>query len=72
MIIFVQQSACNVNDEFSIQLPTNLTMRIESNLLALVLGVVLIQIQVRLEEEHLKALHGGKYEEYRCRVRRWV
>ena len=40
-------------------------------LLAFVLGVVLIQIQVRLEEEFLAAAHGEEYAEYRCRVRRW-
>jgi protein-S-isoprenylcysteine O-methyltransferase Ste14 len=41
-------------------------------LLTLVLGVVLINIQVRLEEEHLWKLHGDEYENYRRRVRRWI
>jgi len=41
-------------------------------LLALVLGDILLQIQVRLEEEHLRGLHGEVYEEYRGQVRRWV
>jgi len=41
-------------------------------LLTLVLGVVLINIQVRLEEEHLAKLHGDNYENYRRQVRRWI
>ena len=41
-------------------------------LLAFVLGVVLIEIQVRLEEEHLKVLHEDTYDEYRRSVPRWL
>ena len=41
-------------------------------LLTLGLGDVLMQIQVRLEEEHLRNLHGEKYLEYCRRVRRWI
>lgn len=41
-------------------------------LLALGLGDVLMQIQVRLEEEHLQGLHGADYEAYRGEVRRWI
>lgn len=41
-------------------------------LLTLVTGVVLIQIQVRLEEEFLARAHGGEYAEYRRHVRRWI
>jgi protein-S-isoprenylcysteine O-methyltransferase Ste14 len=41
-------------------------------LLTLVLGVVLIQIQVRLEEEFLARTHGDEYAHYRIRVRRWI
>ena len=41
-------------------------------LLVLGLGVVLIQIQVRLEEEFLSKTHGRAYEEYRRDVRRWL
>jgi protein-S-isoprenylcysteine O-methyltransferase Ste14 len=41
-------------------------------LLVLVLGDVLLQIQVRLEEEHLGNLHGEAYENYRGQVRRWI
>lgn len=41
-------------------------------LLVLVLGVVLIQIQVRLEEEFLSEAHGAEYAEYRRAVRRWL
>lgn len=41
-------------------------------LLFLVLGFVLIQIQVRLEEEFLTRSHGDKYQEFRKKVRRWL
>jgi protein-S-isoprenylcysteine O-methyltransferase Ste14 len=41
-------------------------------LLVLTLGVVLIQIQVRLEEEFLSKTHGEHYAEYRRHVRRWL
>ncbi|HEX8351889.1 MAG TPA: isoprenylcysteine carboxylmethyltransferase family protein [Pyrinomonadaceae bacterium] len=41
-------------------------------LLVLGLGVVLIQIQVRLEEEFLSSAHGEDYEGYRRDVRRWL
>jgi protein-S-isoprenylcysteine O-methyltransferase Ste14 len=41
-------------------------------LLALALGVVLIQIQVRLEEEFLSGTHGEEYVRYRRDVRRWL
>ncbi len=41
-------------------------------LLTFVLGDVLMQIQVRLEEEHLRNLHGAKYAEFTERVRRWI
>ena len=42
------------------------------SLLTFVLGVVLINIQVRLEEEFLKARHGENYDQYTQRVRRWI
>ena len=41
-------------------------------LLTFVTGVVLIQIQVRLEEEFLGRVHGEEYAEYRRNVRRWL
>jgi protein-S-isoprenylcysteine O-methyltransferase Ste14 len=41
-------------------------------LLVLGLGVVLIQIQVRLEEEFLSNTHGAEYAQYRRGVRRWL
>ncbi|MFN2513176.1 MAG: isoprenylcysteine carboxylmethyltransferase family protein [Pyrinomonadaceae bacterium] len=41
-------------------------------LLALVVGVVLIHIQVRLEEEFLSRAHGEDYASYCRRVRRWL
>lgn len=36
------------------------------------LSDALLQIQVRLEEEHLARLHGAAYQTYRRRVRRWL
>jgi protein-S-isoprenylcysteine O-methyltransferase Ste14 len=41
-------------------------------LLTFVTGVVLIQIQVRLEEEFLARAHGEEYAQYRRHVRRWI
>jgi protein-S-isoprenylcysteine O-methyltransferase Ste14 len=35
-------------------------------------GEVLMQVQVRLEEAHLRGLHGQRYEAYCQRVRRWL
>jgi protein-S-isoprenylcysteine O-methyltransferase Ste14 len=35
-------------------------------------GELLIQIQVRLEEHHLQALHGDVYNQYCQQVRRWL
>ena len=40
-------------------------------LLFLVLGFVLIQIQVRLEEEFLAQAHGTEYENFQREGRRW-
>jgi protein-S-isoprenylcysteine O-methyltransferase Ste14 len=51
---------------FFLTLPNALT------LLAMVLGDVLMQIQVRLEEEFLKSAHGENYEAYFQNVRRWI
>ena len=41
-------------------------------LITLLVGVILIGIQVRLEEEYLSRTHGEKYLEYRRNVRRWI
>lgn len=41
-------------------------------LVVLVLSDVLMQIQVRLEEEFLTGVHGEKYLEFCGRVRRWI
>ena len=41
-------------------------------LLVFVLGVVVINIQVRLEEEFLKTTHGDEYVVYTGQVRRWI
>jgi protein-S-isoprenylcysteine O-methyltransferase Ste14 len=41
-------------------------------LLTFATGVVLIQIQVRLEEEFLARTHGEEYAQYRRHVRRWI
>lgn len=35
-------------------------------------GEILIQVQVRLEEQHLANLHGQVYDAYRATVRRWL
>ncbi|MBI3118491.1 MAG: isoprenylcysteine carboxylmethyltransferase family protein [Candidatus Hydrogenedentes bacterium] len=41
-------------------------------LLVLALGELGIQVQVRLEEEHLRRMHGEAYEQYVRRTRRWL
>jgi protein-S-isoprenylcysteine O-methyltransferase Ste14 len=41
-------------------------------LITLLVGVILIGIQVRLEEEYLTRMHGENYTEYRHNVRRWI
>ena len=41
-------------------------------LITLLVGVILIGIQVRLEEEYLTRTHGEEYLEYRRNVRRWI
>ena len=38
----------------------------------LLVGIILIGIQVRLEEEYLTRTQGDEYEEYRHNVRRWI
>lgn len=43
-----------------------------ATLITLLVGVILIGIQVRLEEEYLTRAHGDKYLEYRRNVRRWI
>lgn len=35
-------------------------------------GELLIQIQVRLEEDYLTRIHGDSYRAYQSRVRRWI
>ena len=40
--------------------------------ITLLVGVILIGIQVRLEEEYLTSTHGDTYTEYRRNVRRWI
>jgi protein-S-isoprenylcysteine O-methyltransferase Ste14 len=41
-------------------------------LIVLVTGEILIQIQVRLEEEFLTRVHGDNYLHYQKHVRRWI
>jgi protein-S-isoprenylcysteine O-methyltransferase Ste14 len=41
-------------------------------LLIWLLGDVMIQIQVLLEEEHLAKTHGDSYQEYQRDVKRWL
>jgi protein-S-isoprenylcysteine O-methyltransferase Ste14 len=44
-----------------------------ATLLALVLSFVfMLQVQVRLEEDHLRRMHGDEYAEFQRRVPRWV
>ena len=43
-----------------------------ATLLFLILGYVLIQIQIRLEEEHLYRQHGETYLDYLIKVRRLI
>ncbi|HVG04079.1 MAG TPA: methyltransferase [Burkholderiaceae bacterium] len=35
-------------------------------------GEILMQVQVRLEEQHLMNLHGRIYVDYQAKVRRWL
>ena len=41
-------------------------------LIPFLIGVTLIGVQVRLEEEYLTKEHGDRYLQYRGRVRRWL
>lgn len=41
-------------------------------LVVLILGVVLVSIQARLEEEYLLKTHGQPYADYQRHVRRWL
>lgn len=43
-----------------------------ATLALLVAGELLMQVQVRLEEQHLSGLHGADYAAYCARVRRWL
>ena len=49
-----------------------LTLPNAFTLLAVVLADVLMQIQVRLEEEFLRNAHGARYAEFCRKVRRWI
>ena len=51
---------------FFLMLPNAVT------LLVMVTGYILIQIQIRLEEEFLLKQHGRKYEEYKLNTRRLI
>ena len=51
---------------FFLVLPNALTLVI------LILGDVILQIQVRMEEEFLARKHGKSYEEYKRSVPRWL
>ncbi|MCB0370800.1 MAG: isoprenylcysteine carboxylmethyltransferase family protein, partial [Bdellovibrionales bacterium] len=51
------------------------TFLIIPNLLSfciMVLTIVILQVQVRLEEEYLIKIHGDEYDEYKNKVRRWI
>lgn len=43
-----------------------------ATLVLFVAGNLVVQVQVRLEEEHLLASHPEQYPAYRARVRRWL
>jgi protein-S-isoprenylcysteine O-methyltransferase Ste14 len=43
-----------------------------ATLVLLVAGELLMQVQVRMEEQHLTGLHGERYAAYCKRVRRWL
>lgn len=43
-----------------------------ATLAAFLLGEALMQVQVRLEEDHLGRMLGAEYEDYRRRTPRWV
>jgi protein-S-isoprenylcysteine O-methyltransferase Ste14 len=49
-----------------------LTVPTAATLVVTVLGVVLIHIQVRLEEEFLRGQYGDAYRTYQSGVRRWL
>ena len=49
-----------------------LTLPSAFSLAAVVMADVLIQVQVRIEEEFLRGVHGEAYAGYRSRVRRWL
>jgi protein-S-isoprenylcysteine O-methyltransferase Ste14 len=42
------------------------------SLLVAVVGDVLIQVQVRVEEQYLESVHGRAYLDYKVRVPRWL
>lgn len=51
------------------------TFLIIPNLLSfciMVLTIVILQVQVRLEEEYLIKIHGDEYSVYKNKVRRWL
>lgn len=41
-------------------------------LVAVVMADILMQVQVRLEEEFLTGVHGERYTDFQKRVRRWI
>lgn len=43
-----------------------------ATLIAFVVGIIVIGIQVRLEEEYLARIHGEQYAHYLRSVRRWL
>jgi protein-S-isoprenylcysteine O-methyltransferase Ste14 len=51
---------------FFLALPNAVTLAM------LLVGDALMQIQVRLEEEHLARMHGENYREYQRKTRRWL
>lgn len=41
-------------------------------LLVLIVTYVVLQVQIRLEEEYLQGIHKSEYTKYKAKVRRWL
>jgi protein-S-isoprenylcysteine O-methyltransferase Ste14 len=44
----------------------------EFTLMFLVVGFILMDVQIRLEEEYLQRMHGSAYIRYKEKTRRWI
>ena len=41
-------------------------------LMFFVVGFILMDVQIRLEEEYLQRMHGSAYSNYKEKTRRWI